>query len=254
MLWATGTWFVLALKHTRSRGTSMLPVIGMAVTGILFVGFAVWYFVENYQPSKAPEVRQSETDPRSGRPILESTDRAKIDAAGAEIPQEFPGQLAHASDDSQINMPGLKITRKEDGSFSIKGGNWELPPPSGEYLWLSAPELKTRMVATIADLLKFQDQFSKDFQAALRITPRDYPKVEAVRNKYLEIYRDKFSTVALSLTSAAINKTGALDVSGMSIQVQHGQSTLRFNHFVSFTPGIDVAAFLQVLSDRLPAS
>jgi hypothetical protein len=51
MLWAVGSGFVLALRHTRSQGTSMVPVVGMAVTGILFVAFGIWYFIQNYKPT-----------------------------------------------------------------------------------------------------------------------------------------------------------------------------------------------------------
>jgi hypothetical protein len=48
LLWAAASGFVQAIKHTRTEGTSILPVIGMAVTAGLFVLFAGWYYVENY--------------------------------------------------------------------------------------------------------------------------------------------------------------------------------------------------------------
>jgi hypothetical protein len=50
MLWAAVSWFAMAFRHVRSRGTSMWPVIGMSISAACFVGFAIWYVIENYKP------------------------------------------------------------------------------------------------------------------------------------------------------------------------------------------------------------
>ena len=59
MAWGAITWFVQAFRHVRERGTSMVPVIGMAVCLLGAAAFGIWYYVENSQQSETQVAEHS---------------------------------------------------------------------------------------------------------------------------------------------------------------------------------------------------
>ncbi|WP_315796031.1 hypothetical protein [Bradyrhizobium sp. SZCCHNRI3043] len=209
-------------------------------------------------PAVAPEAPASSIQPpiRPRGPVLEATNDSKINAAGAVIPNDLPFQLGKADGGSVIDMPGVVVTRKDDGTIAINTGSGSgeryFQPPTGEFADMSVGDLKARMRATVHDLNDFQANFEKDFYDPERKYPSK-EKAREVRNKYSAEYREKFSKLALSLAEAALFRIGRrVDGSELSRQANDGGRIILNERFVGPAPATEAAAFLASLESRLP--
>ncbi|WP_316236832.1 hypothetical protein [Bradyrhizobium sp. SZCCHNR1015] len=209
-------------------------------------------------PAIAPHVPANPIEPptKPHGPILEATNDSKINAAGAVIPNDLPFQLGKADGGSVIDMPGLVVTRKDDGAIVINpgagSGERYFQPPSGEFVDMSVRDLKARMRATVHDLNAFQANFEKDFYDPGHKYPSK-EKAREVRDKYSAEYREKFSKLALSLAEAALFRIGRrVDASELSRQANDGGRIILHERFVGPAPATEAAAFLAGLESKLP--
>lgn len=120
-LWGLGPLMGDALrpKGYQSKGHNMLPIITMLFGVLIFIAGFLWYYIQTPQAKKTDAI-QTSSNPKL---TLEAINRSKINASGAMIPGDLPFQFAKADSDSIIHMPGIRVTKKEDGSILVEPGN-----------------------------------------------------------------------------------------------------------------------------------
>jgi hypothetical protein len=180
--------------------------------------------------------------------MLEATTRSTIDAAGASIPEDFPGKFAKADQDSLINMRGLQVIPNGTGGWTITPGqsNIEFPEPPPEYALLSNPELREQLQILARSMLDLQVQYTAEGRQAISAKQDTDP----VFKKYNAIYQDKFANLSLFLASEALKRIKI--VTDVSRSAQSGGSFIYYKKFAGPTPAGDIAAFLNLLSVKLP--
>jgi hypothetical protein len=187
-------------------------------------------------------------------PTLEATNKSKIDATGAEIPGDLPFQFGRAENNSLIDMPGIKVTKTDNGYVvTSENVNRQFPAPTAEFASMLVPELRRRIKITAGDLRQFQEEFDKNFFEPNRRWPSE-EKARTLLTKYGTLYEEKFSGITFSLASAALSKIGTIDGSEMSPEARDGGNIIYHGKFVGPDPAKRAAAFLELLEKKLPAS
>ncbi len=72
--WSIISYVLETIKHARTRGSSMWPIIGMIIAGIAFIVFAVWHYSDSRNPPKTPpKTEPILSSPESGKeaPIVD---------------------------------------------------------------------------------------------------------------------------------------------------------------------------------------
>jgi hypothetical protein len=181
-------------------------------------------------------------------PTLEAINRSTIDATEAVIPGDLPFQFGKAENDSLINMRGVQVTKTEQGGWIITPGqsNIEFPEPPAEYAFLSTPGLRLELQTLAHTLHEIQAQYTAEARQAIS----DKKDTSPVFEKYNAIYQDKFADLSLALASAALKRIGTL--SDVSRSAQSGGTFVYYKKFAGPTPAGDIAAFLDLLSVKLP--
>ena len=110
---------------------------------------------------------------------------------------------------------------------------------------MSTPEIKRQLQYTAHDLQRIQDQFTTEIGKA------GPDRTFAVLKKYATVFEETFSTLAFSLASAAVSRIGML--SNVPRRAASGGQLLYYKIFTGPTSAGDIAAFLDLLSNRLPA-
>lgn len=190
-------------------------------------------------------------------PTLEATRHSTIDAQGAEIPEDFPGELARADDNSLIQMNGLKVKKRSNGGYALIPGTGTiekpLPPPEGEIAWMSAPDLKNAILGEAKSLRELQQQFNSDYFGPDHAFPSD-EKASEVSHKYAEIFTKTYAPKVTSLASAAVNYIGGVNSTQFTREERYGMTIVLYRKFVGPEPATNAAAFLEALARRLPPS
>jgi hypothetical protein len=234
---------VAAMLNVPRRGsTKMGPIIVMIAGLAVFALGTVWYYVEI--PIKdAPS--PAKTSARG--PTLEATNKSVIDATGATIPGDLPFQFGKADNNSLIAMPGMQVTKTESG-WQVTAGkaNLEFPIPPEKYAIMPMSELRDELKTTARELRQFQENFTADFRRTLS----DREKTKEVLETYRISYESKFSDLSFSLASAALSRIGSL--SEIPNSAASGGQIVYYKKFVGPTPAGDAAAFLELLSTKLP--
>lgn len=246
--WNMGVvWSATSTDYSLSTQMIVSAVIG----ALAAAGFAwVLWEIRTKEAKEAQAQAIPATAPPTRRPTLEATNRSTIDATGATIPGDLPFQFGRADNDSLMNLRGTQVTKTEDGGFRIAFGqsnsNIEFPEPPTEYAFLSTPELKTHLQALAHTLLEIQEQFT----AEARQTGGDDKKWVTVFQKYNGIYQEKFADLSFSLASVALKRIGTL--SDVPKSAASGGELIYYKKFAGPTPAGDMAAFLDLLSVKLP--
>jgi cold shock protein len=134
-----------------------------------------------------------------------------------------------------------------DNGWQTKQGKADLQFPAAptRFTLMSTPELKRQLQYTAHDLQRIQDQFTTEIGKA------GSDRTSAVLKKYATMYEEKFSTLAFSLASAALPRIGML--SNVPRRAASGGQLLCYKIFPGPASAGDIAAFLDLLSSRLPA-
>ena len=156
------------------------------------------------------------------QPTLETTTMSAIDASRATI----PGDLT-----------------KTDNRWQTKP-NLQFPAAPTRFTLMSTPEIKRQLQYTAHDLQRIQDQFTTEMGKA---SP---DRISAVLKKYATMYEEQFFKLAFSLASAALPRIGML--SNVPRRAASGGQLLYYKLFPGPTSAGDIAAFLDLLSSRLP--
>jgi hypothetical protein len=224
---------------------------------LLLAGSLQWQqAILQSQASEQPTQRGGDIAPASTQPVraptLEATNKSKIDATGAQIPGDLPFQFGRADNNSLIDMPGINVTRTDDG-FTVTSGNVnrQFPAPTGEFASMLVPELRRRIQITVSDLRQFQEDFNRNFFEPNRKWPSE-AKAKTVLARYGALYDQKFSRITFSLASAALSKIGTIDGSEMSREARDGGNIVYHGKFVGPDPAERAAAFLELIENKLP--
>jgi CspA family cold shock protein len=132
---------------------------------------------------------------------------------------------------------------KTDNGWQTKP-NLQFPAATTRFTLMSTPELKRQLQYTAHDLQRIQDQFTTEMGKARP------DRISAVLKKYATMYEEKFSKLAFSLASAALPRIGML--SNVPRRAASGGQLLYYKLFPGPTSARDIAAFLDLLSSRLP--
>jgi hypothetical protein len=85
------------------------------------------------------------------RPTLEATRDSTIVASGAVIPGDLPFQFARADSGSVISMAGIKVIKKQDGSFLVTPGNEPADTGGATFTNESQVEMLSRLSQYLCD-------------------------------------------------------------------------------------------------------
>jgi len=189
--------------------------------------------------AEAPAVRRG--------PTLEATNRSTIDASGATIPGDLPFQFGRADNDSLIAMPGVKVTKTDNGwqVSPPENVNYNFPAPPAKYAVMPIPELRRQLQSTANELRVFQNQYTVNFRQSVP----DTTKMREVIDAYKTDYDKRFSELSFSLASAAMSRIGMITLPKAA---SSGGQIVYYKKFVGPTPAGDAATFLEALSERLP--
>ena len=184
--------------------------------------------------------------PLSRGPTLEATNRSTIDAAGATIPGDLPFQFGRADRDSLIAMPGIKVTKADNGwKVTLpENVNYQFPSPPPKYAAMPTRELRRQLQATANDLRAFQVQFTAAYRQALP----DRARADEVGETYRVEYEKRFLEPSFSLASAAMSKIGTITLPKAA---NSGGQIVYYKKFVGPNAAGDAATFLDTLSEGL---
>jgi hypothetical protein len=226
----------------------------------LLGGIAALAAFESAVYLKKLQTPDSESAPSTQRaattPTLEATRGATIDAQGAIIPGDLPFQFAKASDGAVISMPGVSITRKEDGAYLITPGgagpvNKQFPPPKGEFSALSNAQLVAREKDIASSFREFQQRVSE----ALDKLPRDQDQrardatFTAAYEPFVDEYKKQFEGIGLDLASEFLARLGTVENAPRTANL--GGQMLLYGSFAGPTPASDIADFLDFLAEKM---
>jgi len=255
---------VWSSTSTQPLGVQMLVsgIIGaLAAAGLTWGLWEVRAQESANQPTQEnkSEANPSETARPSRGPTLEATRGSKIDATGAVIPGDLPFQFGKADQNSIIDMPGLTVTKNENGSYTVSPGehvNRAFPPPTGEFSSLSNTALSEKVQIVVSELKQFQSDFRRDvFPPYTKVGPIDeeYTRRSTENwHKYQTTYEEKFSKLALSLASEMLVRIGSIEGSSMSPEARNGANLVYWGRFVGHNPAEAAAEFLKALASNLP--
>jgi hypothetical protein len=260
---ALSFWSLGVLWSATSKGYSLPTqmIVAGIIGGIAAAGlaFVLWEIrekekIEEQRTSQAAEVpTPTPAQPAMRGPTLEATRNSTIDATGAVIPGDLPFQLGKADDRSVIDMAGINVTRKDDGTITITPGNVPkaFPPPTGEFSSLSNAELKERARAISSDLRALQRRFEEDARKLTRLPQGGIEDHEfkAFSEKYYSEYQEGFAKGALSIASELLARLGT--ATATSRGARSGGGMLLYGAFAGPTPASDVAEFLDSLTQQL---
>jgi CspA family cold shock protein len=194
---------------------SAVAIVGMIVAIYLTEALLI-------KNRKFPTQSNSVASDAAAQPTLEITNKSAIDASRATI----PGDLT-----------------KTDNGWQTKP-HLQFPAAPTRFTLMSTPELKRQLHYTAHDLQRIQDQFTTEIGKA------GPDRTSAVLKKYTTMYEEQFSTLAFSLASAALPRIGML--SNVPRRATSGGQLLYYKTFPGPTSAGDIAAFLDLLSSRLP--
>lgn len=225
----------------------------LILAGLAFMAGGVFWHIQQRPTESIPERLPATTGtvPERG-PTLEADSNAGINAAGAVIPGDLPFQFGKASTGGFINMPGIQVTRKDDGIITVTPGKSEitLPPPPDELVWLGNEELKSRLRATANDLRSLQQEYSAQTAEDIKSLPNQEPLKNTIE-KYIGIYKDKYADAVQGLAAAALNRIGTIQQPDISRAAKSGGSLVYSKQFAGPMPGNDIAEFLELLVSKL---
>lgn len=234
----------------------------MAFFGLGFIACAAVYFwpaVDSIKIASNAPATPNEQPPLPTRgPTLEATRNSTIDAQGAVIPGDLPFQFGRADDHSVIDMAGINVTRKGDGTIAITPGAVPVtkvfPPPTGEFSALSNEELKARAKALSGDLREFQRRFDEDGRKLKRNEKGrvDHEVFKAFADAYTDEYKARFPAAELSMASEFLSRLKT--VTPTTSSEKEGAQMILYGLSAGPTFASDAAAFVDLLERQLPAS
>ena len=195
-------------------------------------------------------------------PTLEATRDSTIDATGALIPGDLPFQFARADEGGIISMPGITVTRKEDGSFLVtppsEPVSLAFPMPTGEFSRISNSELQTLMIALVHNLRDLQLRTDSNVSKLRRAEDGRINENDSISHyeKYTSEYKREFAESALSLVRECLSRLRSITISpgpGNLGANMGGQLLLR-KAFAGARPASNIADFLDQLQQRLSVS
>ena len=196
----------------------------------------------------------SVADQRGQLPTFEATRNSTIDATGATIPGDLPFQFAKADDHSVIAMPGLTVTKKDDGTMLVTPGSGptRFPPPTGELTKLSNSDLKLYNQGFCKRLHDLQTRLTEATQNFYRQNggQRDDVAFRSLYDPYVSEYRTKLVHDALSLASEFLSRINM--ATPTSVSAQRGATMILYKSFAGPSPASDAADFLTHLEQQLP--
>jgi hypothetical protein len=228
--------------------------VALFVVGAGLGGCALVAFGEFIRPAAKPEAEQSSQkqtrDPRT--PTLEASSGGKIDATGAVIPGDLPFQFGKVEGGGVIDMPGIRVTRKEDGTITVTPGatpvNRTFPPPTGEFSRLSDVDLEGELRKTARELRAFQTRLEAEQRALPQHLARDDLEKAAstLWAKYKAEYDVRLLPSAYSLACEALHRLRH-KAPGDTLHFSAG-SLLYHKSFAGPRAALDAAEFLEQLA------
>jgi len=193
-------------------------------------------------------------------PTLEATNRSKIDATNAIIPGDLPFQFGKADQDSIIDIPGIQVTKNENGTYTVMPGarpvNRQFPPPTGEFSSLSNAALSKKVQSVISELRQFNSDYRRDvFPPYTRVGPIDeeYTRRSTENwNKYRAAYEERFTKLTLSLTSEMLARIGSIEGDSMSQSAREAATLVYYGRFAGNNTAAGAADFLEAVASKLP--
>jgi hypothetical protein len=231
-----------------------LPAVGIAGLVAAISLTEALRFIKNHEFPSQPAVVSNA--PVSRGPTLEATNKSKIDATEAVIPGDLPFQFGRADNNSVIDMPGIVVTRQNDGTLLVTPPthiNRQFPPATGEFSGLSAQELAQRMRTTATDLRQLQQDYNAASSELIQRAAGDTNKLHEwwppMADKYTAIWDNKFAQPTLSIASEALARVGS--VSSDSRAFVLGAGTVLNGKFAGPNPAGEAADFLDELAAEL---
>jgi hypothetical protein len=197
------------------------------------------------------------TQTAAGRgPTLEAIDHSVIDATGATIPGDLSFQFGRAEGHSLIAMPGVTVTKNDDGTYSVippAQTNLSFPAPDGRFSKLSNLDLKKEAALISAEFRQAQGEFIAAYQAVKRdekgqISNQDWQAFsEPLDNKY----RADLVPMGFSIVCELLNRTaGNLQLSDGKIRI--GAQDMYYRQVASAGHADKVADFIDFLLQKVP--
>ena len=194
---------------------------------------------------------QNPPAPKRPGPTLEANTGGIINAEGAVIPGDLPFQFGRAETGGVIHMPGIQVTRKEDGSMTI-GPSANPPPPlafpeppDNRFHRASDAELKQRARVIAAELRQFQERFTVAFRELPRLPlPKggvDDEVFRAFSKKWKAEYEQNHINEAYVLACEYLNR-------GHQLRATRGATTLFYKSFAGPSAALEVADFLDAIA------
>jgi len=206
-------------------GVSTVESAWIKIPAIAVVGIIVAIFLTEALLIKNRKFSTQSNSVAGGspaQPTLETTNKSAIDASRTTI---------------------LGDLRKADNGWQKP--NLQFPAAPTRFTLMSTPELRRQLQYTAHDLQRIQDQFATEIGKA------GPDRTSAVLKKYATMYEEKFSTLAFSLASAALPRIKTLP--NVPRRAASGGQLLYYKTFPDPTSAGDIAAFVDLLSSRLPA-
>jgi hypothetical protein len=239
-------WGLTTMESTWIR----IPAVGIAgLVAAICLTEALRFIKER----ELPPAKAAETDsPASRGPTLEADSSGAINAPDAVIPGDLPYQFGKASTGGFINMPRIRVTRKDENTVEVTPGHAELnfPPPPEELVWLANEELRSRIHIAANDIRLLQREYSAQFDEDKKFLPDREPLKKTIE-KYIGIYKTKYADEAFALAAAALNRIGTIQQPDISRAASSGGSLVYAKQFAGPSPGNDIAEFLDLLAKKL---
>jgi hypothetical protein len=166
----------------------------------------------------------------------------------------LPFQFARADEGGIISMPGIRVTRKEDGSFLVvppsEPVSLAFPMPTGEFSRVSNSELQTLMIALVRNLRDLQLRTDSNVSKDDRINEVDFM---SHYEKCTSEYKREFADSALSLASECLSRLGSITMSPGpgNLDANMGGQLLLRKAFAGARPASNIADFLDQLQQKL---
>jgi TIR domain len=189
------------------------------------------------------------------KPTLEATNEGKIDATGALFVGDLKFPFAKADNRGAISIAGIKVVSGERGTtITPQATTRSFPQPSGEFSSLSAKELANKGMELAGSLRAFHNEFWSTCAPKMGESPSDREKRRQAMPAFSARYRERCAGVALALASEMMARIGKIDDAEMSSEAKQGATLILMSAFAGPTPAASVAAFIELLSQRLTGS
>jgi hypothetical protein len=211
----------------------------------------VWGLAEIRGQAEAPPERKPETTAIRG-PTLEANTGGIINAQGATIPGDLPFQFGKVTMGGLIDMPGIKVTRKDDGTFSVQPSgepiNRAFPHPTGEFQGFGDDQLRQKARSLAEDLRDFQQRFEIEFRALPRspktgVADADF---QPFYEKWRLEFQGKYINEAHSLASEYLSR--GHEITARDRTESSGGVTVLYKSFAGFDAASRAAAFLDCIA------